>query len=71
MASIYMYRGQRGKEKECREEIKRLESDSQFQTIADVIDNKSTDKKIQYFDYVFKALLLIGTYFFVKYIFLE
>lgn len=69
IASTYMYKGLREKEKECREIIKKLEANPQFKTITDVIDNKSTDKKIQYFDYIFKALLLIGTYFFVKYVF--
>lgn len=71
MASTYMYKGLREKEKECREIIKKLEANPQFETIADVIDNKSIDKKIQYFDYIFKASLLIGAYFFVKYVFLE
>lgn len=69
MTTTYMYKGLREKEKECRKEIKKLESDPQFQTIPDVIENKSTDKKIKYFNYIFKAILLIGVYSFVKYVF--
>lgn len=71
MASSYLYNGQINEEQECRKEIKKLKSNPEFQTMKDVIDSKSTDKKIKYFDYVFKVLLLLGAYFFIKYIFLE
>lgn len=71
MASTYFYANEDEKEQECRNKIKELELDPQFQTIPDVIDNKSTDTKIKYFDYIYKSLLLLGAYFFVKYVFLE
>lgn len=71
MAGTYFFTNEKEKEKEFREKIKELELDPQFQTIPDVIDNKSTDIKIKYFDYIYKSLLLLGAYFFIKYIFLE
>lgn len=71
MASTYFYANEYEKEKKCRDKIKDLELDPQFQTIPDVINNKSTDSKIKYFDYIYKSLLLLGAYFFVKYVFLE
>ncbi len=71
MAGTYFFTNENEKEQECREKIKELELDPQFQTIPAVIDNKSTDTKIKYFDYIYKSLLLLGAYFFIKYIFLE
>lgn len=35
----------------------------------EISKNKSTGNKIKYFDYIFNALLLLGVYFFIKYIF--
>ena len=70
IASSYMHNGQRDKEEEYRDKIKELESNPQFQTIPDIINNKSTDAKIKYFDYFHKILLVIGAYFFIKYVFL-
>lgn len=71
MEAAYLLNGDDIKKKECGDKIKELESDPQFQIIQDVIENKSTEEKIKYFDYIYKALLLIGAYFFVKYVFLE
>ena len=71
MANTYSYNGDDKKEKEFKNKIKELESNPQFQTVQDVIENKLTDKKIEYFNYFHKTLLLLGVYFFIKYIFLE
>lgn len=71
MAGTYFFTNENEKKQECKEKIKELELEPQFQTIPDVIDNKSTDTKIKYFDYIYKSLLLLGAYFFIKYIFLE
>ncbi|MDD2384599.1 MAG: DUF4062 domain-containing protein [Sulfurospirillaceae bacterium] len=71
MASTYFYNGDDKKEKECKDKIKELESNPLFKFEKDVIENKSDDKKIKYLDYFYKALLLLGIYFFIKYVFLE
>jgi len=71
MAGTYFFNGDEDKEKKCRDKIKELESNPLFQTIPDVMKNKATDTKINYFDYAYKTLLLVGAYFFIKYVFLE
>ena len=71
MASTYFYNGEDDKEQECRDKIEELESHPSYQFIEDVINSKSEKKKIRYFDYFYKALLLLGVYFFIKYVFLE
>lgn len=71
MASTHSSNGDDENEKVCRDKIEELESNPLFQFEKDVIQNKSADKKIKYFDYFHKALLLLGVYFFIKYVFLE
>lgn len=71
MAGTYFYNGDDKNERVCKDKIKELELSPIFQLQKDVIENKSTNKKIKYFDYFHKALLLLGTYFFIKYVFLE
>lgn len=71
MAGTYFYNGDDKNEKICRDKIKELELSPIFQYKKDVLENKSTDRNIKYFDYFYKALLLVGAYFFIKYIFLE
>ncbi|RLA84279.1 MAG: hypothetical protein DRG78_01840 [Epsilonproteobacteria bacterium] len=63
MASTYMMYGEFNQEKECRDKIEELESNPSFQLVADVIKNKSIDKRIKYFDYIFKGFLMLGIFF--------
>lgn len=71
IANEYMMNGKKDQEQEYRQIIKELESNPKFQTIPDVTRNTSKSKKIQYFDYIFKALLLLGVFFIFKYVILE
>ena len=71
MAGTYFYENNNEKEKECRDKIEELESNPLFQAIPDVSENKLTDKKIKYFDYIFKGFLLLGVYFIIKYVIIE
>lgn len=71
MADSSFYHGDNFKKKECEDKIKELERNPLFEFQEDVMRNKSTDKKMKYFDYFYKSLLLLGVYFFIKYVFLE
>lgn len=71
MADMHWHNGNDREEKVYRDNIKELESNPLFETVPDVIKNKSTDKKIKYVDYIFKGLLLLGVYFIIKYVIIE
>ena len=71
MAGTYFYTNDTEKEKEYRDKIKELESNPSFQLEKEVIQNKATDTKIKFLDYIFKGFLLLGVYFIIKYVVIE
>jgi hypothetical protein len=71
MAANYFYNSNDEKEKECRDKIKELESNPSFQFEKNVVNNVSTNKKIKYFDYFYKSLLMLGIFFMIKYLIFE